>query len=372
MQIPPRLKKIIKPFAEQVGFYWPVYREKRALQKARMGVAVRLRARPGRLAILGCGAMGSTIARSVHHLPGWSVGPLFDMMREAAERLSRSFPGSAVAEDERAFFDAARTADVLAIATTADTHLSSTLRAMELGVRTILLEKPVATSLADADAVIEAADRTGARVAVDHTRRWLPSGEGLRRLVGGVLGPPRAIHFVYGRAGFAMIGTHLFDLARWLIGSDIAVLRAELDADAGVNKRGERFVDPPGYCEGRFVNGVRLTMDLSSDLHLRQRAFVVVCELGRLEVDERLGRVRLVGTGGRAWEAEYVSPDVLELGVAAALHELQSGSPPRATLADGRAALEAAIACQVSSREGGRWVDLPLAGDVCEERFAFA
>jgi hypothetical protein len=89
-------------------------------------------------------------------------------------------------------------------------------------------------------------------------------------------------------------------------------------------------------------------------------------------VDERLGRVRLVGTGGRAWEAEYISPDVLELGVAAALNDLQGGSPPRATLADGRAALEAAIACQVSAREGGRWVDLPLTGEVSKERFAFA
>ena len=338
-----------------------------------MNIAARLRARPGKLALLGCGAMGTTIARSVQHLNGWSVSAAFDAKPEAVERFRRAFPSVSVAADIEVFWDAARMADVLAIATTADNHMSGTLQALESGVRTILLEKPAATSLADADDLIEAAQRAGARIAIDHTRRWLASGDGLRRLIGdGVLGNPRAIHFYYGRAGFAMIGTHLFDLARWLTGSEITRLRAELDPEPGVNKRGRQFVDPPGYCEARFANGVRLTVDLSSDLRLRQRAFVVICENGRLEVDERLGRVRLAGTGGRAWEAEYISPDVLELGVASALHELQGGVPPRATLADGRAALEAAIACQVSAREGGRWVEMPLVGDIRKERFPFA
>lgn len=373
MKIPPFLKRIIKPVVLYLGFYWPMFKERRAFLQARLGVASRLRAKPGRLALLGCGAMGTTIARSVSLLNGWSISTAFDPKTEAMERFSKTIPNAGVATDINEFLENARDADVTVVATTADAHLASTLQALENGVKTILLEKPMTTSLEDADVLIEAARKSGAKVAVDHTRRWLASGEGLRRLVNGdILGRPRALHFVYGFAGFAMIGTHLFDLARWLTGSEIVRIRAELDKNPTKNKRGKQFVDPTGYCEARFANGARLTMDLSSDLHLRQRMFVVVCERGRLEVDERLGRVRLVGTGGRVWEGEYISPDVLELGVASALHELQGDSPPSVTLEDGRAALEAAIACQVSSREDGRWVELPLVGEITKERFAFA
>jgi hypothetical protein len=41
-------------------------------------------------------------------------------------------------------------------------------------------------------------------------------------------------------------------------------------------------------------------------------------------------------------------------------------------VADGRAALEAAIACQLSAREGERWVTLPLKGGIYDEIFPFA
>jgi len=373
MRIPQPLKKYIKPIALKYGLYWPIYKERRAFLTARLDVASRLRGKPGRLAILGCGAMGTTIARSISLLNDWSVNTAFDPKKEALDRFAKIVPGVGVADSMEEFFEQAKSADVVVIATTADAHISSTLQALEHGIKTILLEKPVTTSLEDADTLIEAAKKYGARVAVDHTRRWLTSGTGLKRLLdSGVLGEVRAMHFVYGRAGFAMIGTHLFDLARWLTGSELIRLRAELDPNPGTNKRGKQFVDPPGYCEGRFANGARLTMDLSSDLHLRQRMFTVICERGRVEVDERLSWVRLVGTGNRVWEGEYISPDALQFGVATALHDLQQGGPPAATLEDGRAALEAAIACQVSHREEARWVELPLAGDIRKERFPFA
>jgi hypothetical protein len=41
-------------------------------------------------------------------------------------------------------------------------------------------------------------------------------------------------------------------------------------------------------------------------------------------------------------------------------------------LLDGVAALESAIACQLSAREDGRWVTLPLNGEIRDEHFPFA
>lgn len=373
MAIPVRVKQLIRPWAEHLGFVWPLLRERRALELARLDTAVRLDGQPGRLALLGCGAMGATIAQSLRYLPGWRLAALHDRRPEAGHALGRAHPEALVAATADEFWKAARDCDVTAIATTADAHMDAARQALDHGVRAFLLEKPVTTCLHDADQLVELVERAGARVGVDHTRRWLPSGEGLRRLLDSdVLGRPRSIHFVFGRAGFAMIGTHLFDLGRWLLGGDLARLRADLDSVNVATKRGGQFVDRSGRCEALLRNGTRLTLELSADLPLQQMFFVVACERGRLEVDERLGRVRLVGTGGRAWDAEYVFPDALRLGVARALFELRRGDAPRCTLADGRAALEAAVACQVSAREGGRWVDLPLAGNTRQEAFPFA
>jgi predicted dehydrogenase len=373
MAISQHVRTLVRPWAERLGIVWPLLRERRALHQARLDVAARLRGRPGRLALVGCGAMGATIARAVRHLEGWTVAVLHDRRPEAASRLAAAHPGAEVAVDLDAFLRVARGCDVTAIATTADAHAETALAVLAGGIRAILLEKPVTTSLADADRLLDAASAAGARVAVDHTRRWLPSGEGIRRLLAGdVLGRPRAIHAVFGRAGFAMIGTHLFDLARWLLDADLTRLRAELDPANVTRHRGSQFEDHAGRCEARLGSGARLTLDLSGDLPLQQMFLVVACERGRLEIDERLGHLRLVGTGGRAWDAEYVFPDALGLGVAAALAELAAGRPPRCSLVDGRAALEAAIACQVSARRAGAWVDLPLPAAARGERFAFA
>jgi predicted dehydrogenase len=169
-----------------------------------------------------------------------------------------------------------------------------------------------------------------------------------------------------------MIGTHLFDLVRWLFDSEIVRLRAELDDNLDPRHRGTEFQDRTGRCEARLDNGVRVTMDLSGDIPRRQLWFVIGCEEGRLEVDERLGKVRLVGAGNRDWETDYVFPGTLDLGVARALFELVRGDRPRCDMRDGTAALEAAVACQLSAREQGRWVDLPLAGEIRTEEFPFA
>jgi predicted dehydrogenase len=169
-----------------------------------------------------------------------------------------------------------------------------------------------------------------------------------------------------------MIGTHLFDFSRWLFAADIVKLCAELDETIRPERRGSQFVDQSGRCQALLSNGVRLTFDLSDDLVLRQAFFVIFGEQGRIEVDERLGRVRLVGYGGRVWEEGYPGLNAIELGVSTALYELQTGQKSRCAPADGRAALEAAIACQVSARTGGQWIMFPLNGNVYNEKFPFA
>jgi predicted dehydrogenase len=188
----------------------------------------------------------------------------------------------------------------------------------------------------------------------------------------GVIGKLVAIHATPGRGGVAMIGTHFFDFARWIVGSEFVKARAELDEVLRSSHRGSQFVDRSGRCEACFQNGVRLTVDLSDDIAPNHGYLLLVGEAGRIEIDEKLGRARLLGSGRRVWEREYVWPGLQAHGVAAALLNLAGDGPLRCTLVDGKAALEVAIASNLSAREGGRWVDLPLTGPVRAEVFPFA
>jgi predicted dehydrogenase len=371
LRIPSRVVKVLRPL--QLGI--PLAREAWALQRFKLDTAVRIKQTRGRVAVVGCGTIGRAITRSVRLLDQWAVTGLYDKYPSTAQRVHADLAPQATVYDTLEALLAHREAwDVLVVATTADSHVAIAHAALEAGARKILVEKPVATSLADADALLTKAQRLGAHIAVDHTYRWLPSGKGLHRLIdSGVIGKACSIKFTFGRSGFSMIGTHLFDFARWLCEADIVELRAELDEVIRPSRRGAQFVDQSGRCQALLSNGVRVTVDLSDDLVIKHGFFVIFGEAGRIEVDERLGRMRLVGYGGRIWEEGYVAgPDAFPLGVATALCELQEGREPRCTVADGRAALEAAIACHVSAREGERWVTLPLKGEIYDETFPFA
>ena len=82
--------------------------------------------------------------------------------------------------------------DVVYIGTTPGAHAPLALEALEAG-KHVLLEKPLASSAADADAIVDAAEAASARgqhVGMNIGMRWNPGLHELRRLA---LGPERAL-----------------------------------------------------------------------------------------------------------------------------------------------------------------------------------
>ena len=94
--------------------------------------------------------------------------------------------------------------------------------AAEAGVQALVIEKPLALAPREADALLEAARRTGLRVAVNHQRRYMPFAGKLLELLDDDqtgLGP---VHFIrastYGRV--MDMSTHLLDLALLAVGDE--------------------------------------------------------------------------------------------------------------------------------------------------------
>ena len=116
-----------------------------------------------RTALIGCGKVGRIHASALRELPESEFVAACDPQRERAEAF-------AALHGTRAYADvgtmlAETGARAVVIGTPHPLHAAAAITAMEAGVH-VLVEKPMATSLDDCDAMLAAARRTGTTLGV--------------------------------------------------------------------------------------------------------------------------------------------------------------------------------------------------------------
>lgn len=122
-----------------------------------------------RVAILGCRGRGTAAARAYHQHPRTEVVGLCDLVPELLATLGDEL-GVAARYDDLDRMIEQQAPDIVAIPTGTEFHYELAMRVLEHGVH-IDIEKPLCTTLADADAVLAKATQQGVRVAVHHQGR---------------------------------------------------------------------------------------------------------------------------------------------------------------------------------------------------------
>jgi predicted dehydrogenase len=161
-------------------------------------------------------------------------------------------------------------------------HAEQSIRLLEVGV-SVLCEKPMATSVADARAMIDAAASSSGVLAIGMLRRFFPATQTIRRILAlNILGEITSFQFSEGDASFAWpvaspgyfrrseahggalldIGVHAIDLMLWWLGEPIEVVYQD-DAMGGVE------VNCRLQCT--FAQGVVGEVRLSRDCALANR-----------------------------------------------------------------------------------------------------
>jgi len=128
-----------------------------------------------RVLVVGCGNMGAAHARAYHKLDGFEIAGVVSRGPETRGRVSRELGGVPEYDDFGTALDATAPAAV-SINTYPDTHAAFAIRAMERGAH-VFVEKPLAETVADAQAVVDAAQKTGRKVVVGYILRQHPSWE---------------------------------------------------------------------------------------------------------------------------------------------------------------------------------------------------
>lgn len=328
-----------------------------------------------RAGIIGFGGMGQR-----HHQAYdgtvFEVVAICDQVPGRVRAALPDFPQEHVYDNYQVLLDREQL-DIVSVVSNGPTHAEITRAALDAGVPRVLCEKPIATNLAEAESVVEMAQRTGARVSVNHIRRWSDAYARLRRhICRRDWGELRHMYFHSGSTGLGNFVIHGFDLMRYLTGAEATWVSGGLDRTGTTNPRGAQFDDPAGFGMVLFDNGCRGFVDSGEDTGV-QYLFVLATTYARIIIDELNGlwtvRARaesdrtapLTRYGLPMRPVSFDAPvwDIVAL-TRQALVELGEDGPLSSTLADGLAALEMVVAFHVSDRQGNARVNLPLTGDL--------
>jgi UDP-2-acetamido-3-amino-2,3-dideoxy-glucuronate N-acetyltransferase len=131
------------------------------------------------VAVVGAGYWGRNLVRDFHALG--ALGLVCDPDPGTRSAIEAAYPGLRTVDGLGAVLEDAGIAAV-AIATPAPTHAGLALRALAAG-RDVFVEKPLALSVEDGEAMVEAARRNGRILMVDHLLNRHPAYAELRRMV---------------------------------------------------------------------------------------------------------------------------------------------------------------------------------------------
>ncbi|NUS35825.1 MAG: Gfo/Idh/MocA family oxidoreductase [Pseudarthrobacter sp.] len=258
--------------------------------------------------MIGYGFMGAA------HSQGWRTAPrVFDLPAEAemAVIVGRNADAVAAAASKWGWADSATDwreviarddIDVVDIVTPGDSHADIAIAALEAG-KHVLSEKPLANTVAEAEAMAEAAERAasrGVRAMVGFTYRRVPAVTFLRNLIAeGALGKINQVRASYrqdwlvdpnmplawrlqkehaGSGALGDIGAHAIDLAQFVTGlklekvsgviDTIVKERPLLSSGTGLSGHagdgyGQVTVDDIAIFTGRFESGALASFEAS-------------------------------------------------------------------------------------------------------------
>ena len=139
------------------------------------------------IGVIGYGYWGPNIVRNFHKTPKTVVACVCDLDPKSLDRVRKSYPSIPVTTDP---LDILRSPDIdaVAIVTPISHHFPLAQLALENG-KHIFVEKPFTKSVAEAEQLIEAADRKNLIIMVDHTFLFNSAVRKIRQLIDtGVLG----------------------------------------------------------------------------------------------------------------------------------------------------------------------------------------
>lgn len=131
--------------------------------------------------IIGFGYWGPNVARNFNSAPGARVVAICDADETSLRRAAQNHPGVRVCKNCNDVLEA-QDVDVVAIVTPVSSHFEIAQKALSKG-KHIFVEKPFTASVAQAEQLIELAEKKGLLIMVDHTFLFTGAVKKIKELI---------------------------------------------------------------------------------------------------------------------------------------------------------------------------------------------
>jgi len=256
----------------------------RAIPQTAVFLPARADGRRVRFGLIGCGEIAAANAAAILASSNGAITHAADPHLDLARRLASSC-GARADADADAVIESPHV-DAVVISTPHHLHAPLALRAANAG-KHVIVEKPMATSVADCDAMIEGAKHAGVLLSVCYCQRFDPRVAAARRLVEqGILGDllgtrisfgQRREQAYYGDPGgvpnwrsrrdtagggvLIMNACHILDHMGWIAGSGVVEISAH-----GATQTHATEVEDAVSASYRYANGGLGSLDATTSL----------------------------------------------------------------------------------------------------------
>lgn len=276
------------------------------------------------IGIIGCGKIAQ-----VRHIPEYADHPqarlagFYDLNQERARELAEKWGGKAYSSWEEMLADPG--IDAVSICVANNAHAQLSIAALQAG-KHVLCEKPMATTLADCEAMVAAARESGKFLMIGQNQRLTKAHQKARELVeSGTLGKILTFRTTFGHGGpetwsvdpgkntwffdkskaamgaMADLGIHKTDLIQYLLGQTVVETTAKVTT---LDKRGADGqligVDDNAICIYRMSGGAMGTMTASWTFYgAEDNSTVLYGTKGILRIyDDPAYSLKLITAGG--------------------------------------------------------------------------
>ena len=254
---------------------------------------------------------GGSIARKRHlpellDNPNAEIAAVCDARLERAKELTDIYGGRPFNDYKELI--AMKDLDAVIVCATNTTHAEMSIAALQAG-KHVMCEKPMATTLEDARAMIKASEQAGKFLMIAHNQRLAPACMKAKEILqSGKLGRVLTFQTVFGHPGSEFwaidkgntwfynksitafgvmgdLGIHKIDLVHWLLDQDFTEASAMLGTLNKRNAKGELIdVEDNAVCLLKTDGGVIGNVTVSWTYQKEDNSSIFYCEKGVLRI----------------------------------------------------------------------------------------
>ncbi|MGA2145367.1 MAG: Gfo/Idh/MocA family oxidoreductase [Bryobacteraceae bacterium] len=361
--------------------------------------------KPIRIAIIGTGHRAWAHLAILKTLPQYQVVALADPTPDNLDRAATLAPGAKTYSDYRKLLAERNDIDAVVVITPSFLHAEVTVAALDRGLP-VLCEKPMATTVEDANRMIEASRKSGKLLYIGFQKRLVPTTEKMHELAAaGEIGPielvggnlfrgdwnPQSWKYTDPKTGIATNwryltftegsalledGIHELDTLNWMI--DSPVVRVMASGGNNVFKQRETVDHVAAIVE--FESGVKLSFELclfAPEAGPQSRRMVLIGRDGVMEPEPEKNRVAIrkrSGGGVRYVDVVDNTPKAATAGAVGSAQDpetyqqylrfeqcVRHGAPPLVSPEAGKTAIKLVLLAEKSLRAHRvmNWNDLP-------------